>query len=95
MKISDEMTVYDRVPLGKVQWLPETVVIGTRWVDVDKNPGGPPQVRPRLVAKEFAHGAAREDLFAGTPPLMTLKLLLALLASSEGVHATRPSSYDT
>ena len=26
----------------------------------------------------------REDLFAGTPPLMTLKLLLALLASSEG-----------
>ena len=87
LKIFDEMGVYDRVQIDKVSWLPGTKIIGTRWVDVDKTrtqEAYVPQVRSRFVSKEFAHGGAREDLFAGMPPLMTLKLLLALFASSEG-----------
>ena len=52
-------------------------IVGVRWVDIDKGS----KVRSRLVAQEFAAGQDRDDLFAGTPPLMATKLLLSDLAS--------------
>ena len=58
--------------------------IGVRWVDINKGDALNPEYRPRLVAKDFKRGAKRDDLFAGTPPLETLKLLLRW-AVTEGI----------
>ena len=83
IEIFDEMNVYTRIPESEVDWTTAKKV-GTRWVDVDKTPEAAPTIRSRCVAKEFAHGDPRLDLFAGTPPLSAMKLALSLLASSEG-----------
>ena len=51
-------------------------VIPTRWIDVNKGDQFTPNYRSRLVAKEFNDGA-QEGLFAGTPPLEALRLLIS------------------
>jgi hypothetical protein len=57
--------------------------IGTRWVDVNKGDEANPEYRSRLVAQEIKRDN-REDLFAATPPLEALKLLLSM-AVTEGI----------
>ena len=62
--------------------------IQTRWVDVNKGDFKSPDVRSRLVAKDFA--ARRDDSFyAVTPPLEALRLLLSDM-TSRGEHASEP-----
>ena len=51
--------------------------IGVRWVDTDKGGG---VCRSRLCAKEFNKGHM-DGLFAGTPPLESLRALVCLLAA--------------
>eukprot|EP00973_Karenia_brevis_P055286 7686490-Karenia_brevis.AAC.1 len=42
-----------------------------------------PSVRSRLVAKDFKQGGPiRHDLFAATPPLEAMKLMLSYLADA-------------
>lgn len=53
--------------------------VGTRWVDVINNSHDETIIRSRVVARSFAeNGDKRENLFTATPPLDTLKSLLAL-----------------
>ena len=57
--------------------------IQTRWVDVNKGDSQSPDIRSRLVAKDFA--ARRDDsFFAATPPLEALRLLLSDMVSKGG-----------
>ena len=57
--------------------------IQTRWVDVNKGDSASPDVRARLVAKDFA--ARRDDaFFAATPPLEALRLLISDMTSRGG-----------
>ena len=56
-------------------------IIKTRWIDINK--GGDranPNYRSRLVAKEFRDGN-QDGLFASTPPLEALKLLISMTAT--------------
>ena len=55
--------------------------IKVRWVDVNKGSKEMPEIRSRLVAKEIKR-SEKPELFAGTPPLESLKLLLSVAASS-------------
>ena len=55
-------------------------VIQTRWIDVNKGDNENPNYRSRLVAKEFNTGAV-DGLFAATPPLEALRLLISLAAT--------------
>ena len=55
----------------------------TRWVDVNKGDAGGPDARCRLVAKDFAMQRV-DSLFAATPTLEALRLLLSNLASRGG-----------
>ena len=55
-------------------------IIPTRWIDINKGDDQQPNYRSRLVAKEFNTGSA-EGLFAATPPLEALRLLLSDAAS--------------
>ena len=52
---------------------------GTRWVHCNKGE----QVQCRLVAKEFANGDPRSDLFVGTPALFVERLLVSRVASGK------------
>ena len=54
--------------------------IATRWVDVNKGDAATPDVRSRLVAKDFA-GARDDSFFAATPPLEALRMLLSDMMS--------------
>ena len=56
--------------------------IPTRWIDINKGDVERPKYRSRLVAKEFNTGAA-EGLFAATPPLEAMRLLLSVAATVE------------
>jgi len=60
---------------------PFAKLIGTTWVDTNKGTKELPDVRSRLCAQEFAKDDPRDDLFAATPPLLGVKLILSLGAS--------------
>ena len=52
--------------------------IGTRWVDTNKGSEEDPDVRSRLVARDFkGKGDVREDLFAAIPPAEAERMALS------------------
>ena len=51
-------------------------IVKTRWIDINKGDRENPLHRSRFVAKEFNDGAA-EGLFASTPPLEALRILIS------------------
>jgi len=57
--------------------------IGVRWVDVNKGDEETPELRSRLVAQEI-NRYKRDDLFAPTPPLEALKMMIST-AVTEGI----------
>ena len=56
-------------------------VIQTRWIDINKGDRDHPNYRSRLVAKEFNDGTQHDGLFAATPPLEALRLLISEAAT--------------
>ena len=71
--------VYEAVPASTMT--PGAPLIGTTWVDVWKLG----EVRSRLCGQEFAVDA-RDDLFAGTPPLAIARMLVSIAASCPDFH---------
>ena len=61
--------------------------IKVRWIDINKGDNLNPDYRSRLVAKEIKQ-YNRDDLFAATPPLEALKMLISM-AMTEGVGYER------
>ena len=57
-------------------------VVKTRWIDINKGDADNIIYRSRLVGKEFNNGDA-EGLFAGTPPLEALRMLISEAATVE------------
>ena len=55
-------------------------IVKTRWIDINKGDDANPVYRSRLVAKEFNNQDA-EGLFAGTPPLEALRILMSRAAT--------------
>jgi hypothetical protein len=57
--------------------------VSTKWVDTNKGTKEEPLVRCRLVARDFRKKGEkdREDLFAATPPLETIRILLSKAAT--------------
>ena len=53
--------------------------IGVRWVDINKGSEEVPDVRCRLVARDFKNkkDAGREDMFAATPPVEAERMALS------------------
>ena len=63
-------------------------MVGVRWVKVRKGIREAPKVRCRLIAQESAGSEARDDLFAGTPPLAAMRYVLSE-AASRGIRISR------
>ena len=69
--------VYEKV--AKEPWMH---VITTKWLDVNKNDEATPNYRARLVGREIAWDK-RDDLYAATPPLESLKTVISACASAQ------------
>ena len=65
-------------------------VITTRWLDTNKGDSEKPNLRSRLVGRELAL-TKRDDIFAATPPLESLRFILSLCASNQ--HHGRGGDY--
>ena len=57
--------------------------VKTGWAETDKGQPGKPNVRARWVAKEHKTHARRAELYASTPPLEALKVVLSEIATGE------------
>ena len=80
IKYFKNMGVYRKVPKAKCYQLTGRAPIGVRWVDVNKQDDENPLYRSRLVAKQFRTGSD-PDLFAATPPLEAMKLIISIAAT--------------
>ena len=81
MDFFKKMHVYDRVP-RESQKKTGGKVIEVRWVDVNKGDEEKTDYRSRLVGQEFA--THRDDsLYASTPPLEALRLVMSYAATIE------------
>ena len=79
MQFFKKMAVFEKVERKEVR-SSGGKIITTKWVDTDKGHGG---YRSRLVGRELKRDK-RLDLCVPTPPLKTLKLLVAYCAKSQG-----------
>ena len=76
------MGVYRKVPISKCYEATGRRPIDVRWIDINKGDSKSPKYRSRLVAKEF-NDSVRPDLFAATPPVEGLRLLMSRIATGK------------
>ena len=74
------MGLYDKVPVEECWKNTCKGPISTTWIDINKGDDKAPNYRSRNVAREIAYKNI-DGLFAATPPLKVMKLLLSVLAS--------------
>ena len=79
MKYFNDKRVYDRVPRSE-QAETGGPIIGTKWIDINKGDVANPNIRCRLVGKEFKT-TPDDALYACTPPLEALRLILSRAAT--------------
>lgn len=72
-----KMKVYEYERLDVARADRSVILIDTVWVGNLKGPKLAPVHKSRLCAREFARGQARDDLFAGTPPLLASKWMVS------------------
>ena len=75
------MNLYTKVPVSECHKRTGKAPISVRWIDINGGDEEKPNYRSRLVAREI-NIHKREDLFAAIPPLVTLKLIISIAASS-------------
>ncbi len=66
----------------KVRREPWMKVLTTKWLDVNKGDDVAKNYRARLVGREIKR-SKRDDLFAATPPLESLRMILSICASRQ------------
>ena len=74
-----KMKVYDVVD-KKEQQRCGGKIIGTKWVVVNKGDSSNPDIRARLVGKEF-RTTSDDSLYAATPPLEALRVVISHAAT--------------
>ena len=79
-----QIKLYDKVDWEECIRMTGRPPVSTKWVEVDKETAEKPDVRCRLVARDFrVKGEGhRDDLFAAMPPLEAKKLLFKLAAAT-------------
>ena len=74
--------VYKKVPAREAYEKTGRSPIRVKWVDVNKGDEENPEYRSRLVAAELKT-EQRPDLFAGTPPVEAIRLILSDAATAD------------
>ena len=80
VKFIRDMKLYDKVPISECWEKTGKAPIGTKWLDINKGDVAKPNYRSRCVAKEIAYDK-QDGLFAATPPLEVMKLILSSLTT--------------
>merc|ERR1739836_46716 len=75
-----DMGLYDKVPEVECWARTGKAPISTKWIDINKGDNTNPKYRSRNVAREIAKSKL-DGLFAATPPLEVMKLLLSVLTT--------------
>ena len=79
MDFFKKMKVYTKVHRSQAD-----KIISVRWIDINKGDSEKPDYRSRLVGREINRDKEkREDLFAATPPLESLKYIISKCASNQ------------
>lgn len=80
-----KICLYDEVSIDECWEAIGKGPVSTMWVDVNKGTSSHPDVRCRLVARDFKPRGERDrvDLFAAMPPLEAKKLLFKMAVSTE------------
>ena len=75
--------IWEVVPLGECWRRTGKAPVGVRWVDTNKGNEEIPEIRSRLVARDFRCRSDKDrgDLFAATPPLEAERLALSRAAT--------------
>ena len=83
-----KMKVYTYVSRREAERDPRGVFVKVKWVRINKGTRIRQKVRCRLVAQEIRRGPKDDELFAGTPSLTAVKVVLAKMASrrKEGIE---------
>ena len=76
-----KMKVYTYVTRREAEQDPRGVLVKVKWVRINKGTRIRQKVRCRLVAQEIRRGRKDDELFAGTPSLTAVKVILAKMAS--------------
>jgi hypothetical protein len=86
-----KLGLYDIVPIEECIANTGKMPISTKWVRVNKGTAEQPDVRCRLVARDFKPRGEKDraDLFASTPPLEAKKLLFREAVRWQGRQARR------
>ena len=86
MQFVHKMKLYDVTTTDECRQVTGKMPIKGRWIDINKGDNTVVNYRSRYVAKEFRRGVPGGDfeMFAATPPLETLRLLLSMVASQCG-----------
>ena len=79
------MKVYIKVPRTVARG---KKIINTRWIDHNKGDEKNPNMRSRLVGKEFAD-SVDPSLYAATPPVEAMRMILSMAATSDGERGRR------
>ena len=74
-----KMGLYTKVPIKECMVKTGKQPISTRWIDINKGDTNNPNYRSRLFAREI-NIHKRDDIFAATPPLEALKVILSMIA---------------
>ena len=82
IKFMQSKGIWEVVPTKECWEKTGSKPVSVRWVDTNKGGAGEMIVRSRLVARDFkGNDKGRDDLFAETPPLEALRLLLSRAAT--------------
>merc|ERR1712218_164332 len=81
MEYVHKMRLYDKVPIKECRRITGKMPITVRWIDINKGDADSPNYRSRIVAREI-NTHKRDDLFAATPRLEAVKLILPMTASA-------------
>ena len=76
-----KMGVYKHVSRQEAESDPEGKFVEAKWVWINKGAAENPKIRCRLVAQEVGYGTKVDELFAGTPSMTAVKLILAKVST--------------
>ena len=82
IKYADQKPVWKKI-LRSVAKAKGWKIVKSRWIDINKGDDKNPNYRSRMVGKEF-NDSVVDGLFAATPPLEALRLLLSWAATLPG-----------
>ena len=88
--------VWELVPKSEARRVTGKDPVSVRWVHTNKGDNDNPDLRARLVARQM-RGAGEDPIFAPTPPLESLRLILSLAATQmpdAPAHCREPLSED-